>query len=164
MNIKALREAAGLSQSQLVRAVNERISKPLLSNIENGHAEAPAWLVSYLIDATTLRTHETQNSPVITRQIAEQTRLESYHLMDKSNRRAMILCALTRPMTSRELTYRLGFQEPNAVRPRLTELEKMGKVRVIGKRKDPITERNVSVYVRTFDMVDFARNLVMGDD
>lgn len=148
MNIKALREAAGLSQSQLVRAVNERISKPLLSNIENGHAEAPAWLVSYLLDASALRTHETQNSPVITRPIAEQTRLESYLLMDKSKRRAMILCALTRPMTSRELTYKLGFQEPNATRPRLTELEDDGRVRVIGKRKCTVTGRNVSVYER----------------
>jgi len=46
------------------------------------------------------------------------------------------------------LTYKLGFQEPNATRPRLTELEDDGRVRVIGKRKCTVTGRNVSVYER----------------
>ena len=49
-------------------------------------------------------------------------------------------------MTAREVCSRLGSDDMNYVRPRLTELVQMGKIEIIGKKKDVITNRNTSVY------------------
>lgn len=78
------------------------------------------------------------------------TQIESLKQLEKAKRYAMILDLLSQyedGFTSREIKEMLGFDDVNAVRPRLTELEKKGKVKVTGTRYDPITERNVSVYV-----------------
>lgn len=39
--------------------------------------------------------------------------------------------------------------ERNIAHPRLNELKKMGYVKVVGKKEDPLTKRKVSVYKRT---------------
>lgn len=49
-------------------------------------------------------------------------------------------------MTAREVCSRLGSDDMNYVRPRLTELVQMGKIKIIGKKRDSVTNRNTSVY------------------
>lgn len=82
--------------------------------------------------------------------ITEECRRESHEKVDKQKRYNMILnCLSDKEMTSREIAYALGFKDLNAVKPRLTELEKtFHKVEVIGKKKDFITGVNVSIYRR----------------
>ena len=63
----------------------------------------------------------------------------------------MILKALgDAEMTAREIAYKLGFPDLNAVKPRLTELVHEGMLEVTGKRIDKITDRRVSIYRRAF--------------
>jgi len=80
--------------------------------------------------------------------LTHETRLESFILTDKPKRRAEILSALTKPMTARQLAYKLGYRDLNAVKPRLTELVGANKVKVVGKVKDELTGRTVAVYER----------------
>ena len=49
-------------------------------------------------------------------------------------------------MTARQIAYELGFSDLNAVKPRLTELRKAGRVKAVGKQKDPLTGVSVAVY------------------
>ena len=88
--------------------------------------------------------------------ITEQTRRESHEKIDKDKMYNMILAVLKknqeRGLTAREVStvlYNQGLvisNERQVTHPRLTELVDKGIVRVIGKRKDEITNRNVAVY------------------
>lgn len=79
--------------------------------------------------------------------ITEETRREGHAGVDKAARYAMILGVLRgREMTAREIAYELGFSDLNAVKPRLTELKRSGRVAVVCKRKDQVTDVNVAVY------------------
>ena len=80
--------------------------------------------------------------------ITQETRLESYIKTEPSKRQKLILSALTKPMTARQIAYELGFKDMNAVKPRLTELVKAGKVEAIEKAYDEATGRSVAVYRR----------------
>lgn len=72
--------------------------------------------------------------------ITEETRREGHEAIDKAKRQAMILgCLHGRKMTARQIAYELGFSDLNAVKPRLTELRKAGRVKAVGKQKDPLT-------------------------
>lgn len=78
------------------------------------------------------------------------TQVESLQKLDRQKRYNMILDKLKEcidGMTARELSEALGFKERNATAPRLTELEKQGRVKTDGTRYDAITNRNVAVYV-----------------
>ena len=56
------------------------------------------------------------------------------------------------PLSASEIAYGLYINglvptpERNSVHPRLTELTKLGIVRVVGKEKDRVTNRKVAVY------------------
>lgn len=79
--------------------------------------------------------------------ITEETRLESYISTPTSERKQMILKILgDKQMTARMIAYALGFRDLNAVKPRLTELKKEGRVVVVGKAYDETTERRVAVF------------------
>ena len=79
--------------------------------------------------------------------ITEETRLESYIATPTSERKQMILTVLgDRQMTARMIAYALGFRDLNAVKPRLTELKKEGRVKVVGKAYDKLTQRSVAVF------------------
>lgn len=79
--------------------------------------------------------------------ITEQTRFESYLLRPVGTRQKDILEVLgQREMTARQITYALGYQDLNAVKPRLTELQKEGRVEVVRKTKDLATNRSVAVW------------------
>ena len=81
--------------------------------------------------------------------IPKECQLESWKKFDNAKRCRMILNAMDRPMTAREIAYKLGFSDLNAVKPRLTEMKERGTVEVVGKSYDTLTMRNVSVYRRT---------------
>ena len=81
--------------------------------------------------------------------ITEETRNESFLNTDRATRRSIILAALgDEELTARELLSRIGFNDMNFVRPRLTELMQSGRVEAAGKKWDKITERNVTVFRR----------------
>ena len=81
--------------------------------------------------------------------ITEETRLESYIATPTAQRKQMILTILgDKQMTARMIAYALGFRDLNAVKPRLTELKKEGRIVVVGKAYDEMTERRVAVFQR----------------
>ena len=80
--------------------------------------------------------------------ISKECQLESWKKFDNAKRCREILDIMDKPMTAREIAYKLKFYDLNAVKPRLTEMKKRGTVEVIGKAYDTLTERNVSVYRR----------------
>jgi len=49
------------------------------------------------------------------------------------------------PRTDRGIKTALGFEDMNAVRPRITELIEAGTLEEIGTMKDPITKKNVRI-------------------
>lgn len=80
--------------------------------------------------------------------ISKECQLESWGKFDTSKRCKMILDAMDKPMTAREIAYKLKFSDLNAVKPRLTEMKERGTVEVIGKAYDQLTGVHVSVYRR----------------
>nr|DAT54200.1 MAG TPA: Z DNA-binding protein [Caudoviricetes sp.] len=49
-------------------------------------------------------------------------------------------------MTAREVMQALGYTDMNSVRPRLSDLDREGKVIQAGKREDTLTGINTTVY------------------
>lgn len=81
--------------------------------------------------------------------ITRETRAESLNELDKTKRYEEIRYALkneTNGLTARELAKKLGSEERNYVAPRLTELTRKNEIKVISKRYDKKTKRNVAVY------------------
>ena len=64
--------------------------------------------------------------------IPKECQLESFKKLDNAKRCRMILNAMDKPMTAREIAYKLNFSDLNAVKPRLTEMKDRGSVEVIG--------------------------------
>lgn len=89
--------------------------------------------------------------------ITAETRQMSFNdIQDKAKiRYIQILNRLDKPKTAKELAvelFDLGFTnttERNYTAPRLTELEKMGYVKTISKKKCDYTGKTVAVYERT---------------
>lgn len=79
---------------------------------------------------------------------AKECQLEAYRRLRPGGRQWLVFGILEQygAMTAREVCSRLGSDDMNYVRPRLTELVQMGKIEIIGKKKDVITNRNTSVY------------------
>lgn len=86
--------------------------------------------------------HKTQSDYSITK----ETRQEAFVVRPATRAKEILERLGTREMTAREIAYEMGYTDLNAVKPRLTELKSEGKVEVVGKRKDFITERNVAVW------------------
>lgn len=81
--------------------------------------------------------------------ITKETRAESLNELDKTKRYEEIRYALKNEingLTARELAKKLGSEERNYVAPRLTELIRKNEIKVISKRYDKKTKRNVAVY------------------
>lgn len=91
--------------------------------------------------------------------ITHETRLESYLriLPNLSERQAQVLSCLAEygAATANELAQYMTdkgifpYFSRNFVHPRLNELVKLGEVKVVGKRRDSITDRTTSVYMVT---------------
>ena len=72
--------------------------------------------------------------------ITHETRRESYEQLEPSGRKAAIQAELERgDGTALEIMRRMGFRDPNRVRPRLNELDRAGYIFQVGKRRDPYT-------------------------
>lgn len=81
--------------------------------------------------------------------ITKETRAESLNELDKTKRYEEIRYALKNEangLTARELAKKLGSEERNYVAPRITELTRKNEIKVISKRYDKKTKRNVAVY------------------
>ena len=98
--------------------------------------------------------------------ITHETRQMSFiDIQDKTKiRYIQILNRLDEPKTAKELAvelFELGYipsTERNYTAPRLTELEKMGYVKTIDKKKCEYTGKTVAVYKRTqsgFEAVNY---------
>lgn len=79
--------------------------------------------------------------------ITKSTRAEAYAHRPKTCRQLVIMEILgTRQMTAREIADELGYEDLNAVKPRLTELLYKDAIRTCGKKKDYKTGRTVAIY------------------
>jgi len=82
-------------------------------------------------------------------QITKETRLESFLQINPKKRYEQILDALGREtMTARQIYRKLGYYDPNTVRPRICELVKMGILEEAEKVYDVATNRRVTAYRR----------------
>lgn len=80
---------------------------------------------------------------------------DSLKKLDRKTRQQHILAMIgSRSMTAREIAHRLGFSDLNAVRPRITELVREGRLLEVGRRYDKQTQRNVTVYSANPNVVD----------
>ena len=81
--------------------------------------------------------------------ITTETRHEAY-IRKPTPRQEEILMVLDMggEMTARQIAYMLGFDDLNAVKPRLTELKAKGVIEATRKAWDIVTGRNVAVYKR----------------
>ncbi len=70
--------------------------------------------------------------------VTYETRREAYERVEPKSIRMKITRLLTDEgaMTSSEIMDRMGFTNPNTVRPRLTELKADGVIQAVGKRKN----------------------------
>ena len=81
--------------------------------------------------------------------IGTQARFESFIQTEKKLRKQLILYVVGEgEYTAREIALRLGFRDMNAVRPRITELVKSGKLIEAYATKDARTGRKVTVYAK----------------
>ena len=79
--------------------------------------------------------------------ITHETRRKAYENAPSELRRKVILKALEDDeLTAREIMTRLGFADPNTVRPRITELIKLGEIEACGKKTDSVSGRTVAVF------------------
>ena len=79
--------------------------------------------------------------------ITHETRRASLAALEPKGRKAAILDELKRgDGTALEIMRRMGFSDPNAVRPRLNELDRAGFIFQGGKKKDPVTHVEGVVY------------------
>lgn len=81
-------------------------------------------------------------------EITKQNRLEGWLNRPVSRRDAIlaVLNASPAPLTARQVMRALEYSDMNSVRPRLTELQKAGRIRVAGKALDDATGRNTALY------------------
>mgnify|MGYP002569865369 CR=1 FL=1 len=82
--------------------------------------------------------------------ITEETRREAYYEAEQMapTRRRIIYGALKKygPQTADELMDRLGYNDPNCVRPRLTELKQAGLIEAVGRRTSRRTGKSGAVW------------------
>ncbi len=81
--------------------------------------------------------------------ITMETRRESYNLLDKAKRQEEVMGAFRHygDMTARQCGKRLGYQDLNGVKPRITELCQSGKLlKAKDKVFDSETGRSVAVF------------------
>lgn len=153
MTIYEMRTVAGLRQADVLKDyADKRLTRPDLSKIERGIVEAPETLIAHvarICGCTHPDAEKTAHNQCAHGEMAAYTRDESYTKVDKLTRYNQILTLMRKvdkPMTSREIAYRLGYKDLNAVKPRLTELRDTGRVAEAGTVVDNLTERRVMTW------------------
>ena len=87
-----------------------------------------------------------------------ETRGDSYEQLNTDLRQTQVLEILSKPMTAKEVAvemYKRGFtknDDRNNSAPRLNELESLGKVEVVGKKKCDYSGKTVAVYKKTDEL------------
>lgn len=79
-------------------------------------------------------------------EITKETRLEAYIQRPTPRAKQIMEVLGDKEMTSREIAVAMGFSDMNAVRPRMCELQNIGKVKAVSKKKDPLTNVRVAVW------------------
>ena len=82
-------------------------------------------------------------------EITNETRQESYIRRPVTRKEDILRFMGNKAMTARQIAYGMGYMDLNAVKPRLTELKAEGKIKVIEKAYDSVSDRNVAVWRRT---------------
>ena len=79
--------------------------------------------------------------------VTKETRLESYIQRPVAKRQRQILDTLgDDALIARQIADRLGYNDLNAVKPRLTELKQLGLVVSDHTAYDTVTKRNVAIW------------------
>jgi hypothetical protein len=99
------------------------------------------------------REGERRRSLAKSKKITEETRQASYITRPTARKEAVLEALGDETLTARQVMQRLGYTDPNMVRPRLTELMDAGEVEVCGKALDLGTGRTVAMYRRVTDEV-----------
>lgn len=152
MTIKEMRLAAGFTQSEILEGYEDpRLKRPDVSRIEEGIVDAPKRFYEHVRDKCKDYIKEDVKTPdtaCAQGEISIECRNLSYALMDAATRRAKIYRLFTEhgAMTAREVRDKIGAQDMNYVRPRITELAQKGMLAEAGKKKDAITDRQVTVW------------------
>lgn len=97
------------------------------------------------------REGERRQSLAKSKKITKETRHEAYITRPVARKDAVLEALGDEALTARQVMQRLGYTDPNTVRPRLTELMDAGEVEVCGKALDLGTGITVSMYRRVTD-------------
>lgn len=147
--LRQLRERAGLNLPQIAKeSPIKEVDRPLLSKIERGIVNPTESIINLYYRVCGLSIQPTQENATERGATALNCKLESNAKVDRLTRYNQILRVLDKPMTAREIAYKLGFHDLNAVRPRLTELTQDGEVEECGTKHDELTDRKVTLYRR----------------
>ena len=85
--------------------------------------------------------------------VLKECQLDAFMMCEPQKRKRAILDAIgSSEMTARQIAYKMGFSDLNAVKPRLSEMVRSGDVEVVGKALDKRTDRKVSIYRRKMDV------------
>lgn len=82
--------------------------------------------------------------------ITDINRADSLLKTDKKTRQTDILKAWEGEMSADDVREKLGFTDMNSVRPRITELVKMGLLEECGRKLNQRTDRRVTVWKKTY--------------
>ena len=79
--------------------------------------------------------------------ITTETRKEAFHMRPAKTRKNDILNVLgDREMSARQIAWRLGYEDLNMVRPRITEMCEEGLLEATGTIRDTVTGRRVAKF------------------
>ena len=96
--------------------------------------------------------------------ITQETRREAYYesMETAPTRKKEVLSALKQygPMTSEEIMERLGYTNPNSVRPRLSELKESGLIEACGKK----LSRCGKIHIAVWQVAEIERAALSGSD
>lgn len=162
MTLRELRLSAGLRQMDIISTyLDGYMDAPLYSKIERGIVPPPEPFVRHvytMCGQAVAAAEKSSLEALASGAITAECRADSYASMDTATRRRAVLRLLEDgPATARELAYKLGYRERNAVAPRLTELCDKGLVEPIGKRTCTVTGKTVTVWAITEDGRDANR-------
>lgn len=79
-------------------------------------------------------------------EITKQTRRAAYRTRPVTRAREIVKFMGDRELTAREIAYGMGYDDLNAVKPRLSEMKEQGLVEAISKKKCKTTGKTVAVW------------------
>lgn len=83
--------------------------------------------------------------------ITKENRLEAYLDRPVSRKKDILLALGDKEMTARQVMEKLGYKDPNTVKPRIHELVEEGILEAVSSTADHVTGKSVAVYRRCDD-------------